>query len=106
MKNRVFNKDNADKPQTLGDAAIAFMKKIKPYILGVKVSVIVNEDHSFAFQYAETNLVSDALLGMEIRPVDDAEQNEKESEKAEKRRSGAGDHNTVIVLSSLIGMIT
>jgi len=82
MKNRVFNKDNADKPQTLGDAAIAFMKKIKPYILGVKVSVIVNEDHSFAFQYAETNLVSDALLGMEIRPVDDAEQNEKESEKA------------------------
>lgn len=82
MKNRLFNEDKADKSQTLGDAAIAFMKKIKPYVLGVKVSVIVNEDHGFAFQYAETNLVSDALLGMEIRRFDDAEEHKQENEKA------------------------
>ena len=68
MKNRVFNKDNADKPQTLGDAAIAFMKKIEPHVLGVKVTVIVNNEHGFGFEYAESNTVSNALMGMSLCP--------------------------------------
>ena len=87
MKNRVFNKENTEKPQTLGDAAIAFMKKIKPHVLGAKVSVIINEDHSFAFQYAETNLVSDALLGMEIRPLVDDSEDEAESPKKDSGKA-------------------
>jgi hypothetical protein len=78
MKNRIINKGGADKPETLADAALAFMKKIEPYVLGVKVSVIINNDHGFAFQYAESNIVNDALLGMELRPVDETVEEAKE----------------------------
>ena len=62
----------------VADAALAFMKKIEPYVLGVKVSVIVNNDHGFAFQYAESNIVNDALLGMELRPDDETAEEAKE----------------------------
>jgi len=78
MTNRINNRIGADKPETLADAALAFMKKIEPYVLGVKVSVIINNDHGFAFQYAESNIVNDALLGMELRPVDETAEEAKE----------------------------
>jgi hypothetical protein len=69
MKNRILNNGNAGSPKSVADTVLALMKKIEPYVLGVKVSVIVNNDHGFAFQYADSNLVNDALLGMELRPI-------------------------------------
>lgn len=85
MKNRILNNGGSGSPKTVADTVLAFMKKIEPYVLGVKVSVIVNEDHGFAFQYAESNIVNDALLGMELRP---AEETIEDAKKRLNKESG------------------
>ena len=68
MKNRIFKNDKASQPKTLGDATIAFMKSIEPYVDGIKVTVIVNDEHGFGFEYAENNTVGHALMGMSLFP--------------------------------------
>jgi len=83
MKNRILNNGNPGSPKTLSETVLAFMKKVEPYVLGVKVSVIVNNDYGFAFQYAESNIVNDALLGMELRPVEETIEDAQERLKKE-----------------------
>jgi len=108
MKNRILNNGNSGSPKTVSETTLAFMKKIEPYVLGVKVSVIVNKDHGFAFQNAESNIVNDALLGMELRPTDETiEDAQEEAEKGvrqglKKRRPSAGHHGTADVLPRLV----
>jgi len=87
MKNRILNNGNSGSPKTLSETVLAFMKKIEPYVLGVKVSVIVNNDHAFAFQCAESNIVNDALLGMELRPVDETIEDAQERLKKESGKA-------------------
>jgi len=67
MKNRVLKEKPPKEIKTISDLAFAFMGRIRPQVQGIKVSVIINEDLNFVLEYAETNLVRDALLGMEVR---------------------------------------